>query len=224
MTRTHVTEAVAIISALLYGVRRYYRNWGTTKQECRQKLPGDELVRSPALQSTEGVWIDAPVEAVWPWLTQLGQDRAGFYTFETIESLLGLEFQADTTIHPEWQRLSPGDPVRLAPPGWLGRKYGLLLTVSRIVENQTIVFSGAPPEFPWHAVWSFHLESHYDDQCRLLVRTRAGLRHPGQLFITELAGPAVTLTVRGMLLGIKERAEMAQRTHEKPRTSTTQHA
>lgn len=221
MTSRHVMEAVAV-SALLYGARRYYRNWGTTKQECRQKLPGDELVRSPALQSTEGVWIDAPVEAVWPWLTQLGQDRAGFYTFETIESLLGLDFQGDTTIHPEWQQLSPGDPVRLAPPGWLGRKNGLLLTVARIVDNSTIVLGGAPPDFPWHAVWSFHLEPHYDGQCRLLVRTRAGLRHPGQLFVTELAGPAVTLTVRGMLLGIKERVETAQR--EKRHTSTAQHA
>jgi hypothetical protein len=223
MTRTHVPEAVAV-SALLYAARRYYRNWGTTKQECRQKLPGDELVRSPVLQSTEGVWIDAPAEAVWPWLTQLGQDRAGFYTFETIESLLGLEFQGDTTIHPEWQRLTPGDAIRLAPPGWLGRNNGLLLTVARIVENETIVLSGAPPEFPWHAVWSFHLEPHFDDKCRLLVRTRAGLRHPGQVFITELAGPAVTLAMRGMLLGIKDRAEKAHRDNEKPRMGTAQHA
>jgi hypothetical protein len=212
----------AAVSALLYAGRRYYRNWGTTKRECRQKLPGDELVRAPALQSTEGVWIDAPVDVVWPWLTQLGQDRAGFYTFEAVEGLLGVDFHGDTTIQPEWQRLSPGDPMRLAPPGWLGRQHGLLLAVAQLVENQTIVLSGAPPEFPWHAVWSFHLEPHFDNQCRLLVRTRAGLRHPGQLFVTELAGPAVTLAVRGMLLGIRDRAEMTLRTHEVPQPHTAQ--
>lgn len=216
-------EAVAV-SVLLYAARRYYRNWGTTKQECRQKLPGDELVRSPALQSTEGVWIDAPVEAVWPWLTQLGQDRAGFYTFEAVESLLGLDFHGDKTIHPEWQRLSLGDPVRLAPAGWLGRQEGLLLKVAQIAEKQTIVLSGEPPEFPWHAVWSFHLEPHFDNQSRLLVRTRAGLRHPGQLFVTELAGPAVTLTVRGILRGIKERAELTLSTHQAPHPHIAQHA
>ncbi len=42
----------------LYGARRYFRNWGTTKQECRMYLPGDELMRQPVRQSTEGVWIE----------------------------------------------------------------------------------------------------------------------------------------------------------------------
>ncbi|MDR3661325.1 MAG: SRPBCC family protein [Mycobacterium sp.] len=208
MTRMHVVPAAAG-AALLYAARQYYRNWGTTKQECQQKFPGDKLVRSPALQSTEGVLIDAPVDAVWPWLLQMGQDRAGFYTFEAMESLLGLDYHGDDTIHPEWQRLAPGDPIRLAPPGWLGRRDGLLLRVAQIVEKQSIVLTGAPPEFPWTAVWSFHLEPHWENQCRLLVRTRAGLRHPGQLFVTELASPVVALTVRGMLLGIRDRAEAA---------------
>ena len=40
--------------ALLYAARRYYRNWGTTKDECRIDLPGDELVGQPAVQTTEG--------------------------------------------------------------------------------------------------------------------------------------------------------------------------
>lgn len=217
MTRTHFAEAAVGGAALLYAARRYYRNWGTTKAECRRRLPGDELVRSPALQSTEGILIDAPVRAVWPWLMQLGEDRAGFYTYESLESLLSRDYHGDHAIRPEWQRLEPGDPVRLAPPGWLGRRGGVLLRVASVVDKQSIVLCGTPPEFPWEAVWSFHLEPHWDDQCRLLVRTRAGLRHPGQVFVTEAAGPVVSLTVRGMLLGIKERAEatpVATRTPE----------
>jgi hypothetical protein len=35
------------------------------------------------------VTIDAPVEAVWPWLAQLGQDRGGFYGYEWLENLAG---------------------------------------------------------------------------------------------------------------------------------------
>jgi hypothetical protein len=31
--------------ALLYAARQFYRNWGTTKEECRMTLPGDELIR-----------------------------------------------------------------------------------------------------------------------------------------------------------------------------------
>ena len=62
----------AIASAGLYAARRYYRNWGTTKEECETTLPGDELVDDPVLQTTEGVSIDAPAADVWPWLVQMG--------------------------------------------------------------------------------------------------------------------------------------------------------
>jgi len=35
-----ITETAALL-AMLYGARRYYRNWGTTKAECQMRLPGD---------------------------------------------------------------------------------------------------------------------------------------------------------------------------------------
>ena len=60
----------AIAGAGLLAARQYYRNWGTTKEECDKTLPGDELVSQPAVQTTEGIWIDAPAAAVWPWLVQ----------------------------------------------------------------------------------------------------------------------------------------------------------
>ncbi|HTY27040.1 MAG TPA: SRPBCC family protein, partial [Mycobacterium sp.] len=33
----------AAAAAGLYAARRFYRNWGTTKEECETPLPGDEL-------------------------------------------------------------------------------------------------------------------------------------------------------------------------------------
>src|SRR5207344_965174 len=98
------TMGAAVGVALLYAARRYYRNWGTTKEECRMRLPGDELVGSPAVQSTEGVWIDAPPDAIWPWLVQMGQDRGGLYTYEALENLIALRYRNADQIHPEWQR------------------------------------------------------------------------------------------------------------------------
>jgi hypothetical protein len=56
-------------------------------------------------------------------------------------------------------------------------------------------------------VWSFHLIPHWDDRCRLLVRTRTRLHHPGEVLAAELAGPANAFMTRGMLLGVKRRAE-----------------
>jgi hypothetical protein len=52
----------------------------------RRSLPGDELVPTSRAQSTWAVTIEAPPERVWPWLVQMGQDRAGFYTYEWFEN------------------------------------------------------------------------------------------------------------------------------------------
>ena len=136
---------VAAGVALLYAARRYYRNWGTTKEECRMALPGDELVSWPAVQTTEGVWIDAPPGAVWPWLVQMGQDRGGLYSYQTLENLVGLHYHNADRIHPEWQRLAPGDVMRLAPKGWMGLRDGIAMTVVDVVEQQSIVLRGTAP-------------------------------------------------------------------------------
>ena len=124
MIKRTTTRAVTA-AALLYAARRFYRNWGTTKEECRMSLPGDKLVDPPAIQTTEGVWIDAPASAVWPWLVQMGQDRGGLYSYETLENLFGLRYHNADRIHPEWQRLARGDLVRLAPKGWMGIRGGI---------------------------------------------------------------------------------------------------
>jgi hypothetical protein len=56
----------AVAIALLYAARRFYRNWGTTKEECKMHIPGDGAISEPADITTEGIWIDAPPSAVWP--------------------------------------------------------------------------------------------------------------------------------------------------------------
>ncbi len=172
------------------------------------RLPGDELVGGPAVQMTAAVWIDAPPSAVWPWLVQLGQDRGGLYSYEALENLIGLHFHTADRVHPEWQQLAVGDIVRLVPKGWMGLRDGVVLPVAEIVPERCIVLR--PPNLPWDAVWSFHVVPHGEDRCRLLVRTRSGLRHPGEVLGTELTGPLTALLTRGILLGIKRRVEQQQ--------------
>jgi hypothetical protein len=204
---------------LLYGARRYFRNWGTAKDECVMRLPGDELMRQPVLQSTEGVSIELSVAEVWPWLVQMGQDRGGLYGYELLENSFGFQHRNADRIHPEWQQLEAGDVVRLAPRGWLGVREGVALTVAEVIEEQAIVLHVVPPGLPWETVWSFHLLPHWDDRCRLLVRTRVALRHPGEVLLAELAGPVIALMTRGMLLGIRRRAQHAADVSERLSTS-----
>lgn len=56
-----------------------HRAWGSTADEYAMALPGDRPDRNPALEVQHAVTVNAALEDVWPWLTQLGQDRAGTF-------------------------------------------------------------------------------------------------------------------------------------------------
>lgn len=200
-----MAKALAAAS-VLYAARRYFRDWGTTKAESNGAMPGDGLLSSPVLQATEAVWIDAAPADVWPWLVQLGQDRGGLYSFEKLENAFGLRYRTADRIHPEWQRIAVGDVVRLIPKGWLGLADGLELRVVELIDGQSMVLR-TPPTAPWDAVWSLHVLPHWDDRCRLVVRSRWALRHPAEVVVAEVLGPARAFITRGMLLGIKRRVE-----------------
>ena len=68
--------------------------------------------------------VNAPPEAVWPWLVQLGQDRAGFYSYDWLERAFGADVHNVTEIRPEWQQRQAGDRVRATQPGYLGGVLG----------------------------------------------------------------------------------------------------
>lgn len=191
----------------LVAARQFYRNWGTTKDECQTPLPGDELIGQPAVQTTEGVWIDAPAADVWPWLVQMGQDRGGLYSYEGLENLVGLKYRNADRIHPEWQHLEVGDVIRVVPRGWMGLSDGIALPVAQVTEGQSIVLRLEPPQLPWDGIWSFHVIPRWEDRCRLLVRSRSRMRAPGEVLGAEAGGPVLALMTRGMLLGIKRRVE-----------------
>lgn len=205
-TTKRIAQAVAL-TGLLYAARRYYRNWGATKAESQMPLPGDALVGDPAIQTTEALYIDAPTAAVWPWLMQMGQDRGGFYGCAGLKDLLGLQHHDADRVHPEWQQRAVGDVVRLAPAGWMGLPDGVTLAVAEIMPEKYLVLHAARPELRWNAVWSFHLQPHWEDRVRLLTRARISLRHPGEVFAMELVRPLIALTTRGLLLGVKHRVE-----------------
>jgi hypothetical protein len=43
-------------------------------------MPGDDLVPGCQYSCTRAITIDAPPDAVWPWLVQVGFGKAGFYS------------------------------------------------------------------------------------------------------------------------------------------------
>ena len=58
--------------------------WGATEDDLRRGYPCDDFVDGPALEAWRAVHVAAPVDAVWPWVTQL---RVAPYSYDWIDNL-----------------------------------------------------------------------------------------------------------------------------------------
>jgi hypothetical protein len=58
--------------------------WGVTNSEMLRSYPCDDFVSSPALQAWRGVRVEAPAEAVWPWVAQV---RLAPYSYDWIDNM-----------------------------------------------------------------------------------------------------------------------------------------
>lgn len=190
---------VAALSAYLFVIRPWHLRWGATDEETRETLPGDELVPCPKGTATHAVTIEAPVEEVWPWIVQIGQDRGGFYSYTWLENLVGCRMRNADRIMPEFQQLRVGDAVRLHP------KVPPLPVL--VCEPQKALVLGSNTDNP--GTWGFYLKALDEDTTRLVVRGRGdwGSGVLGWLGNYVLFEPAHFIMERKMLLGIKGRAE-----------------
>jgi hypothetical protein len=199
-------------------LRPSYTRWGVSDEERAARLTGDEVTENARYRIDHGVTIRAPADSVWPWLAQIGQDRAGFYSYDWLERAIGDPVHNAEQIVPQWQSIKEGDFVRAAPPNYLGGMLGRELgwRVSEVVPGRALVLEG------WGA---FVLQPLTDSTTRLFARTRgdgvpsltAVPLAPIGLLVFE---PAHFIMQRGMLLGIKKRAEHARVTARAPAVAT----
>ena len=205
-----IRSAVALAGVGVTGLQilHAHRNWGATVDEAAQSLPGDDLVREPAEQTTLAVSVEASPEEIWAWLVQLGQGRGGMYSYDWLENLLGLDIHTTDEIRSEWQNLAVGDRIVVVPEGYGPMPEGYAFRVALVDPPRSLVLRQAPPEHPWNGVWSFHVVPTAEGRCRLLSRSRTETPSQLGLRIATRAGEPVTLVMtRRMLQGIKERAE-----------------
>jgi hypothetical protein len=71
-----------------------------TEAEIRAPMPGDGLVPGCQYVMTRAVSINAPPDAVWPWLVAAGAGRAGFYANDLLGNVGRAD--ADGTEHLVW--------------------------------------------------------------------------------------------------------------------------
>jgi len=190
--------------------RRWLKNWGSTVEERNRVWPGDRLVRAGHDTYTRAIDIAAASNAVWPWIVQFGLDRAGFYSYELLERLIGIPVTNLESIEESLQPIAVGDEIRLHPkaPG---------IPVALLESGRHICFGveHSPGSVAAHSdpirSWSIYLEPAGDRSCRLLLRgCIEPLREPtwGKRLGLAIESPVDFVMEQRMLRTIKRLAEM----------------
>jgi hypothetical protein len=205
-----VAAFAALIGVLLGAIRPWYTTWGASSTERVATLPGDSFSRQ-APRETRAISMAAPADHVFAWVSQLGQSRAGFYSYELLEDLAGCEMPNRSELDPALQRWEPGDKLWMYPPDKLnGMGHATLLEYQ---PGRALVFGTRwpvdPPEAAFSGTWSFIVSPTGEQSSRLIVRG-SGTPPPNMLgvaFNRAVFDPMHFAMERRMLEGIRGLAE-----------------
>ena len=234
----------AIGTALAVGIttaRRWHRSWGIDPTEATRPLPGDDIVANATGGETRGITIDAPPEAVWPWLLQMGYGRAGWYSYDQLDQ----RGTSAETIVPDLQALAVGDIVPTHPGGgfevaMIEPGHALVLrsetalvtaqaeaaksagagagleSATAGVKASGALLSGTPGAFA--ASWAFVLEPLEGGRTRFIERFRVWFdeSQPGSPLVMPLLGFGVFVMMQKQMVGIARRAEHLARLEHTP--------
>jgi hypothetical protein len=163
--------------------------------------------------TTHATTIDAPPEAVWPWIVQMGWGRAQWYTARWVDkAFFPNNGPSASTIIPSLQHLAVGDTILDGPP-----EASCRFTVDRLVANRHLVLHSTehlPPGWSERFgagldfTWAFVLDDLGDGRTRFLFRSRARLWPPWVMAIYVVAMvPADFVMARQMMRGLTARVE-----------------
>ena len=200
----------------LFGLRPWHLKWGATAADVAASMPGDKIIPSPKLLSTRAVTISAQAGRIWPWLVQIGFQRAGWYSYDQLEAAAGVADFADghsaRRIIPEFQVLRVGDTIKTDPAGGFTvtalEPERLMVLRARIdMQGRHASLDGPCPAGQFEGSWVFALHPLDEANTRLVARFRMtfGQSIPQAVFAYLMLEPAVFLMERKMLLGIRQR-------------------
>ena len=180
---------VLVIAAINLLILPILDRWGATPQEVKMSLPGDALVPGePYWQMTVATTVNAPPEKIFPYFLQAGQDKAGFYSFDWLERMIGFGIHNRYTVEPKWQDTKAGDFCTFTQQG-MGMRIvnitpnrNLLMLTDGLDRNHplppgkwellwTPVFNPAKGEYvAWN--WDFNLIPQPNGTTRVIVRCK----------------------------------------------------
>jgi hypothetical protein len=189
-----VVAVAASATAYLRVYRPWQLRWGATDDEVERPLPGDDLVDAPTFNASRAITIAAVPEQVWPWLVQVGVNRAGWYSYDLLDNL---GRPSARQVIAELQHSRPGDVLPMSPDG----RHGIL--VHSLDEPRCMIW-GTPGDTTW--VWV--LDPLPDGTTRLITRVRSDPRwRPSSLMFAPVLEIADFWMLRRMLLNLRSRIE-----------------
>ncbi|MES9538565.1 MULTISPECIES: hypothetical protein [unclassified Actinomadura] len=200
MKSTNVRRAAlacGAATAYVFALRPTLLCWGATYREAGARYPSDDLIENATSQSTMATSLPAPPEAVWPWLVQMGNGRAGWYSWDLLDN--GGRPSSDRVV-PEWQDLAVGDRLPAVPSGEMYFRVEVLDPGRTLVLRSDLELPsgrsfdprGPRPRAYSDGIWAFHLRPLPDGCTRLVVRTRGRGEPsvPNRLFAWLFGEPA----------------------------------
>ena len=165
---------LALVAGYALAVRPRLLRWGATTEEVNAVYPGVKLIPDAKRSATMAVTIEAPPDRVWPWLVQMGTDRAGWYSWDRLDNW---GRSSAIRIHPEWQEIALGDRLAGTPDGsqsWvvaaLDPERFLGLRMSLDLRGRPFDTAAPdPPRLYTDSLWGFRLDELPGDRTRLVV-------------------------------------------------------
>lgn len=196
-------QPIIFVVSTLFVLALFYRalfrpwqlRWGATGDELRRAMPGDEIVSQPSFNATRAVTVHAPAECIYPWIVQMGVNRAGWYSYDLLDNLARPSAEV---ILPEHQNIEIGMVVPMSPDGKQG------MGVKDFKDNAWMLWWDNIGDSSW--AWEIYPEG--EAYSRLVTRVRVKYRwlSPAILFSLMIEFFDIVM-MRKCMLGIKRRAE-----------------
>lgn len=179
-----------------------------------RELPGDDLVPDASWIIDRRLDFDAAPAQLWPWLVQLGKDRAGWYLPRSVERLLPARRRGARRILPQFQEVAVGDDT----PDWGPGEPVFRLAVLR--PNEALVYLSLRDrnnQHRWPAdgrrdpgvlalSWALVLDGH-GSGTTLHIRLRVARTSRRWSRAIEVVGGLLDwLTIAGLQRGLRERS------------------
>jgi len=190
---------VILITVYSFVIRPLQLRWGANSEEVERTMPGDDLVAHPTFLATRAITIRGRPEQIWPWIAQMGFDRAGYYGYDLIENLGSKTgIHSEESIVPVLQHPKAGDVLPISTVAHL--------TFGEIKPDRYLIWQSEVVPHDGAFTWALYPvdETHTRLVSRIRLRYHWASRALALDLFTEFADH---VAVPKILMGIRDRVE-----------------